>query len=141
MVDAFISMEAQQALRAIKSIAPGKSVSGLLIGHKRGRRFVVERAFPAPAGFKPSLKSLHLLDGIFEGKIIGFFQFHSDEKKERAFLQPSACGKFFLAIDSLPSGQSLLIGCLIDYDGRFELEPILVTMEEPRAKAKDEAPS
>ena len=140
-MDAFISMEAQQALRAIKSIAPGKSVSGLLLGHKRGRRFVVERAFPAPSGFKPSPKSLHLLDGIFEGKIIGFFQFHPDERKERAFLQPAACGKLFLAIDSLPSGQSLLIGCLIDYDGRFELEPIRVTLEEPQAKAKDEARS
>ncbi len=141
MMDAFISLEAQQVLRAIKSIAPGKSASGLLIGHKRGRRFIVGRAFPAPAGFKPSPKSLHLLDGIFEGKIIGFFQFRPDEKKERAFLQPSSCGKLFLTIDALPSGQSLLIGCLIDYDGRFELEQIPVTMEKPRAKAKDEARS
>ena len=140
-MDAFISLEAQQALRAIKSIAPGRSVSGLLLGHKRGRRFVVERAFPAPAGFKPSPKNLDLLDAIFEGKIIGFFQFRPDEKKERALLQPSACGKFFLTLDSLPSGQSLLIGYLIDYDGRFELEPIRVTMEEPRAKAKGKARS
>jgi len=128
-MDAFLTIEAQRTLRAVKAISPRRNAAGLLIGHKRGRRFFVEKAFPAPRGFQPSLKNLEVLDAVFEGRIIGFFRIKPGEKDERALLQPFACGKLFLAIESLSSAESILIGYLIDYDGRYVLEQIPLVLE------------
>ncbi|MDP2914542.1 MAG: hypothetical protein Q8O91_03725 [Candidatus Aminicenantes bacterium] len=128
-MDAFLTIEAQQTLRAVKAIAPRRNAAGLLIGHKRGRRFFVEKAFPVPRGFQPSLKNLEVLDTVFEGRIIGFFHVNPGEKDERTLLQPFACGKLFLAIESRSAAASVLIGYLIDYDGRYVLEQIPITLE------------
>jgi hypothetical protein len=138
-MDAFLTVGAWQMLRAVKSTALRKNVAGLLLGHKRGGRFFVEKAFPVPQGFKPSFKNLDVLDAIFEGKIIGFFHFNPGEKDERKYLQPFACGKFFLAIDSLSSGKSILIGYVIDYDGQYEFDLIPVILEKSSPK-KGRAP-
>jgi len=128
-MDAFLTIEAQQTLRAVKAISPRRNAAGILIGHKRGRRFFVEKVFPVPRGFQPSLKNLEVLDAVFEGRIIGFFRINPGEKGERAFLQPFACGKLFLAIESRSSAESVLIGYLIDYDGRYVLEQIPLVLE------------
>jgi len=128
-MDAFLTIEAQQALRAVKAISPRKSAGGLLIGHKRGRRFFVEKAFPAPSGFTPSPGSLAVLDSVFDGRIIGFFRFNPGEKDERDLLQPFACGKLFLAVESRSKAESVLIAYLIDYDGCFLLEQIPLRLE------------
>jgi hypothetical protein len=128
-MDVFLTIEAQRTLRAVKAIAPRRNAAGLLIGHKRGRRFFVEKAFPVPQGFQPSLKNLEILDAVFEGRIIGFFRINPGEKDERTLLQPFACGKLFLAIESRSSAESVLIGYLIDYDGRYVLEQIPLVLE------------
>ena len=128
-MDAFLTSEAQRTLRAVKVISSPRNAAGLLIGHKRGRRFFVEKAFPVPRGFQPSLKNLEILDAVFEGRIIGFFRIKPGEKDERSLLQQFACGKLFLAIESRSSAESILIGYLIDYDGRYVLEQIPLVLE------------
>jgi len=128
-MDAFLTIEAQQALRAAKAISPRKGAAGLLIGHKRGRRFFVEKAFPAPSGFKPTPENLTILDALFDGRIIGFFRVNPVERDERAVLRPFACGKLFLSIESRSAAESVLISYLIDYDGRFVLEHIPLELE------------
>jgi hypothetical protein len=129
-MDAFLTIEAQQTLRAVKAISPRRNAAGLLIGHKRGGRFFIEKAFPGPQGFQPTPKTLAVLDAVFEGRIIGFFRVNPGEKDERALLQPFACGKFLLTIESRSSAESLLIGYLIDYDGRYVLEQIPIVPEK-----------
>mgnify|MGYP001032597025 CR=1 FL=1 len=133
-MDAFLTVGAWQTLRAVKSASLRKNAAGLLIGHKRGGRFFVEKAFPVPCGFKPSFRNLDVLDAIFEGKIIGFFHFNPGEKDETKYLQPFACGKLFLAIDFFSSRKSVLIGYVIDYDGQYEFEPIPVILEKSSLK-------
>ena len=53
-MDAFLTIEAQQALRAVKAVSPRRNAGGLLVGHKRGKRFFIEKAFPVPQNFQPS---------------------------------------------------------------------------------------
>lgn len=135
-MDAFLTIEAQQTLRAVKAISPRRNAAGLLVGHKRGKRFFIEKAFPVPRNFQPSLKNLVILQEIFNGRLIGFFLLNPSEKDERALLQPFACGKMFLAIESRSPAESILIGYLIDYDGRYILEqiPVILEASAPRGK-------
>jgi len=124
LVDAFISREAYQALQALNLIFPGSSSEGLLIGHKRGGQFFVEKIFPSLAGFFPSLEKYNQLDQLFEGRLIGFFSFKPEEKKVKKILVPFACGKLFLKL--IPKGEKKLNiqSFVIDYEKKFFLAPI-----------------
>ena len=97
-MDAYLSQEACQSLNVINLISSSSISDGLLIGHKRGPRFFVEKILPSPPGFFPSLKKYHELDQLFNGKLLGFFSFNPDEKKIKKILAPFACGKLFLKI-------------------------------------------
>ena len=89
-----------------------------------------------PQNFQPSPKNLVILHEIFNGRIVGFFRFNPAEKDERVLLQPFACGKMFLAVESRSPAESILIGYLIDYDGRYILEQIPVILETPASRGK-----
>jgi hypothetical protein len=129
-MDAYLSQEAYQSLTALNLISPSSSSDGLLIGHKRGHRFFVEKIFPSLPGFFPSLKKYHELDQLFNGKLLGFFSFNPDEKKIKKILAPFACGKLFLEISSNQQKKMTIKSYVIDYENEFFLLPVGLTSHE-----------
>lgn len=129
-MDAYLSQEAYQSLTALNLISSSSSSDGLLIGHKRGHRFFVEKIFPSLPGFFPSLKKYHELDQLFNGKLLGFFSFNPDEKKIKKILAPFACGKLFLEISSNQQKKMTIKSYVVDYDNEFFLLPVGLTSRE-----------
>lgn len=129
-MDAYLSQEAYQSLNVINLISSSSSSDGLLVGHRRGHRFFVEKIFPSLPGFFPSLKKYHELDQFFDGKLLGFFSFNPDEKKIKKILAPFACGKLFLEISSNQQKKISIKSYVIDYENEFLLLPVKLTGRE-----------
>jgi len=71
-VDVLITRVALLELKALNALKPRPRFWGLLIGHKRGFRFIVERIFPAgEAASRPSAEGFEALDRLSEGRILG----------------------------------------------------------------------
>ena len=130
LMDAYLSHEACQSLNVINLISSSSISDGLLIGHKRGHRFFVEKTLPSLPGFFPSLKKYHELDQLFNGKLLGFFSFNPDEKKIKKILAPFACGKLFLEISSSQQKKMTIKSYVIDYENEFFLLPVGLTSQE-----------
>ncbi len=133
-MDSYLSQEAYQSLNFINMISSSSSSDGLLIGHRRGHRFFVEKIFPSAPGFFPSLKKYHELDQFFKGKLLGFFSFNPDEKKIKKILSPFACGKLFLEISSNQQKKMTIKSYVIDYENEFFLLPVKLTGREQKTK-------
>ncbi|MGD8537069.1 MAG: hypothetical protein PVF66_14575 [Candidatus Aminicenantes bacterium] len=123
-MDAYLSREAFQSLTALSLVSSNSIPDGFLIGHKRGHRFFVEKIFPSQEGFFPSLEKYQDLDKLYEGKILGFFSFRSDEKKLRKIMAPFAYRKLFLEINLKRQKEMSIKPYLIDHEKEFLLEPI-----------------
>ena len=129
-MDSYLSQEAYKTLTALSIISSSSSSDGLLIGHKRGHRFFVEKILPSLPGFFPSLKKYHELDRLFNGKLLGFFSFSPDDKKIKKILAPFACGKLFLEISSNQQKKMTIKSYVIDYENEFLLLPVKLTSRE-----------
>jgi len=129
-MDVYLSQEAYQSLAALILISSSSNSDGLLIGHKRGHRFFVEKIFPSLPGFFPSLKKYHELDQLFNGKLLGFFSFKPDEKKIKKILAPFACGKLFLEINLIQQKKMAIKSYVIDYENEFFLLPVKLTSHQ-----------
>jgi hypothetical protein len=138
-VDIFLSAAAQQTLQALSVLSPAKSASGLLLGHKRAGRFFVETAFAAPSGFRPGPDNLPALNETFLGRIVGFFLFGGGPADRRAFAQPLACGRCLVTVARRKSGDFSCRGFVVDYDGRFRLDPIRILLDKPATPRKKRA--
>jgi len=123
-MDAYLSREAYQALEALILLASRSNPGGLLLGHKRGHRYIVERVFSTPGGFSISPDKYFELDKHFEGKIIGFFMAKPEEKKIKRILAPFAYGKLFLEVNRTSQKKPDLKSFVIDYADKFFLSPI-----------------
>lgn len=123
-MDAYLAVEAHQALQALSSLSARPGLSGFLIGHKRGHRFFVERIFPLPKGFRPTLENYYSLNQLLDGKIIGFFAFPAEAKDTQQVLQPFACGKLFLSVRLSKRGSLSFQSLVVEYDGHFFAAPI-----------------
>jgi len=123
-MDAYLSREARQSLTALRLVSSNALPDGLLLGHKRGNRFFVEKILPSLKGFFPSLKKYQELDEFYEGKVLGFFSFHPDEKKIKKILAPFAYQKLFLEINLNTQKKIAIKPHVIDYDKEFFLVPI-----------------
>ncbi len=123
-MDAYLSREARQILEALSLVSSNSKSDGFLIGHKRGHRLFVEKILPSKEGFFPSLQTYHQLEEFFEGQLLGFFSFRTDEKKMSRLLAPYAYGKLFLEINSIPQNQLAITPYVVDYEKNFFLRPI-----------------
>ena len=123
-MDAYLSLEAYRLIQAL-SLGFSKSESdGLVLGHKRGHRYFVEKIFPTQEGFFPSLKRYHDLDEFFEGKILGFFSSRTDEQKLKKILAPFAYRKLVLQINLQESKKIRIKAYTVDFDNEFFLSPV-----------------
>jgi hypothetical protein len=122
-VDAYLSEEALLDLEGQALDLLSQKTSGLLLGHKRGPRFFVEKTFACRLSFFSSLKNYRALDNHFGGRIVGFYSFHSTPQKRRQLCRPFACGKLYLEIR--PGRNKLAMKpSVIDYKNSFVFRPL-----------------
>ena len=132
-MDVFIAREAEAGLRAASLVNPAESRRGLLLGHRRGPRYFVARVFPLGGRSFPSAARLRKLDGLFDGRIIGFYAARNPKPGPGDILQPFAFGKLFLRVSG-PAGRPGRLAVragVMEYDGRFFLSPIPLAGRKP----------
>ncbi len=123
-MDAYLSRESYQTLEALSLLAPRSNPTGLLIGHKRGHRYIVERILPTPSGMLISPQKYFDLDRVLDGKIIGFFSAQANDHKTKRILSPFAYGKLFLEVKRSSKSQIKVKPFVVDYAKEFFLTPI-----------------
>jgi len=133
-MDVFLSEDALLLLRAHALEGQGKDQGGLLLGHKRGQRFIVEQVYPSRGHFFPSERIYWALDRLFRGKIIGFYSFASSPKIAARVLQPFAYGKVYLRITLRPKSRWTLKPHVIEYKDSFFLLPI--ALDSPKKEKR-----
>lgn len=123
-MDAYLSREAYQALEALNLISSTANSEGLLIGHKRGHRYFVEKILPYQKSLLLAPKKYFDLDRTFDGKLIGFFSSKQDKKKIKNILAPFAYGKLYLQVHFTSQKKIAIKSFIIDYDDKFFFSPI-----------------
>lgn len=94
---------------------------GLLLGHKRGQHFFIEKVFPCRPSYFLSTHNFWALDRHFQGKIVGFYSLGKWGKRRAWLLQPFACGKVSLEVK--PGRKALkLRPALLHFHKRFYLQ-------------------
>jgi hypothetical protein len=122
-VDGYLAEEALLDLEGQALDPLAQKTAGLLLGHKRGPRFFVEKIFPCRAAFFSTLQNYRALDHHFGSRIIGFYSFDSNPRKKHQLCRPFACGKLYLEIR--PGRKKLTMkASVIDYKDKFYFRPV-----------------
>lgn len=123
-MDAYLSPEVHQLLKALTLTPSRQPWEGLITGHQIGPRYLVERAYPFPHLFSFLPQKFFELDRAFKNKLIGFWGYNLSPKKIDKILAPYAFGKLFLELSFKDSAQLRIKSFLIDYKEKFFLSPI-----------------
>lgn len=129
-MDAYLSREAHDSLLGLNLTASKTNMDGILIGHKRGQRLFVEKILPTKNGFFSSYENYLALDKHFQGSLVGFFTFKSNEKKIKKILSPFAFGQLLLNIHSTKKNKMTIKSFVIDYKKAFFLSPVDLKLPE-----------
>ncbi len=133
-MDAFLSGEASQSLEAISLAFRGLPVFGVLIGHKRDHRIIVEKALPAP-GRSPMTSELFFeLDELFEGRIVGFFGQRASRGVVKSILCPFGFGKLYLEIRPGARKGAGRRSFVVDHEKVFCLRPVPLRTDKKEGK-------
>jgi hypothetical protein len=127
-VDAYLSRDAFHLVSGLIHLSPKPNIDGLLLGHKRGHRFIVENIITTQKGFFSSSKSYLALEDHFQGKLIGFFSFSPDENKIRKILSTFAMGQLLLEVHVSSKRKVKIKSYVIDYKRNFFLSKIPLRM-------------
>ena len=132
-VDVFITPEARREIEALNALRPKPPAWGFLVGHKRGTRFFVEKAFPAAgATSPPSERDFASIDAVWPGRAIGLFAVRPSPVFRKALLGPMLYGKLFLRLGA-PAGKNSARTFIVEFDRNFILLPVAL-VETAKAK-------
>lgn len=131
-MDVYFSPESFNHLKAQAKITASAAADGLVLGHRRGPAFFVEKIFPTSRGFFSSKAKYHAIQNLYRDKLIGFFTFSPDEKKKGKILAPFACGKLYIEVCADTEKRLSIRPFLIDYEEGFFLSPL--RCKKPPAK-------
>jgi len=133
-MDVYLTEEAWQHLRAQALESPRRKAGGLLLGHRRGGRFFVEGIYPCPFGPFPSARKYWALDGVFEGKIIGFYFSGRRPLSAAGKWPPFSYNKLYLEFDPHPEKGLTLRPAVVEYSGSFHLVPAALAARSKRRR-------
>ena len=131
-MDVYLSEMARRHLRAQGLESPRRRARGLLLGHRRGGRFFVEGIYPCVFGLFPAARKYWALDGVFEGKIIGFYCSGRRTRTRAGEIPPFAYNKVYLEFDSHPDKGLVLKPAIVEYSEDFHLVPVAMAARPKR---------
>jgi hypothetical protein len=123
-MDVYLSDEARRYLKAQALEKSPGGTGGLLLGHRRGPRFFVERIYPCPLRPFLSIRKYHALSRIFDDKIVGFYSSGRRAEKRKPTFPPFAVNKLYLEFDPHPRKGLTLRPAVVEYTGFFHLVPV-----------------
>lgn len=133
-MDVYLSGEALQYLRAQALETPRRRAGGLLLGHRRGGRFFVERVCPCSFGDFPTERKYAALDQIFEGKIIGFYSSGRRAGAASGKCPVFAYDKLSLEFNFHPHKGLILRPSVVEYADAFRLVPVALAGQPKRSR-------
>jgi hypothetical protein len=122
-VDVLIAPAARLEIEALKVLRPEPSTWALLIGHKRGFRFVVEHIFPAGTGRLPDERALAGFETIWPGRVIGLLAVRPGAELKRTILGPAWYGKLVLLATG-PAREPVFRPFAVEFERKFFLDPV-----------------
>lgn len=127
-MDVLITPEARREIEALRAIRPASSTWGILIGHRRGFRFIVEKIFPTGSGRGlPDERHVAELDRVWPGRVIGLFSVRPGVAFRKAVLSPGWYGKLVLDL-GLSAQKRSIRPYIVEFKTKFFLARIpLVT--------------
>ena len=135
-MDVLLTPEARREIEVLRAIRPAPSTWGILIGHKRGFRFIVEKVFQAGSGRAlPNERALAGLDGIWPGRVIGLFAVGPEAAFRKAVLGPLWYGKLVLSL-GLRSRRPSIRPSVVEFNRKFFLQPVALA-ETGKAKTHE----
>jgi len=123
-MDVYFSPEAFSYLEAQSLIVTQQNADGIIIGHKRGQSFFVEKIVSTTKGFFPSLEKFYSLNTIYKDSIVGFYSFFTEDKKTKKILAPFGHGKLYLDIRITKSNILQIKPYSVEYDKAFFFSPL-----------------
>jgi hypothetical protein len=134
-VDVLITPEARQELEALVALRPKPGTWGALIGHRRGPRYIVEKAVAAGSpGTVPDVRTLERLDAVWPERTIGLVAFRPGPAFKKAVLGPAWHGKVLLETGG-PAGSPPLRASVVEFERRFYLDPVAIAAA-PKGKRR-----
>ncbi len=131
-VDVLIIPEAQREIDALRAFRPRPGTWGVIIGHKRGSRFIVEKVAAAGnPGTVPDERILAELDKIWPGRIIGIAAVRPDAAFLKALLGPAWYAKLVIQSSSTAKATALR-SHVVEFKRKFFFDPV------PQASAAKE---
>jgi len=121
-MDVYFTEEARRRLEILAKLASRSG--GLLIGHRRGPRYVIESFLPLPPGTAPSIEERLETESRLDGEWVGEFYLGATEDDERSMLSPAKTGKILLEIQKQPKGEIRFRARRVEYEDRFYLKDI-----------------
>jgi hypothetical protein len=132
-MDVLIIPEARREIEAMGVFKPRPGAWGVLIGHKRGPRFIVEKIFPlGNPGAAPDERLLEGLEHVWPGGTIGLVAVRPSPMLKKAALGPAWFGKLVLQITGTAKAP-VLRSSVVGFEGKFRLVPVPLA---PAAKEK-----
>ena len=132
-VDVLIIPEAEREIETLRAFRPRPGTWGVLVGHRRGSRFIVEKVAAAGnPGTAPDERILAELEEIWPGRIVGIAVVRPGAAFKKALLGPAWYAK--LVIQSLGTSKApALRACVVEFKRKFFFEPVPFA---PAAKEK-----
>ena len=133
-MDVYLSDEALQHLRAQALEMPRRRAGGLLLGHRRGGRFFVERIYPCSFREFPKEGKYYALARVFESGIIGFYSSGRRAGAAAGKWPPFTYNKLCLEFDHHPKRGLILRPSVVEYTDSFHLVPIALAGRPKRKR-------
>jgi hypothetical protein len=132
-MDVLITPEAARELEALQVFKPRPGAWGVLVGHKRGSRFIIEKAVAAGRpGTVPDEGLLAGLDAVWPGRTIGLVAVRPGAAFRKAVRGPAWYGKVVLELAG-PAASPVVRPAVVEFDRTFFLAPIDLA---PRSQEK-----
>ena len=123
-MDVLLTPEARREVEALRAFRPRPGTWGVLVGHRRGPRFIVEKIMAAGApGTVPGEELLERLDTVWPGRTVGLVAVRPGAAFKKAARGPAWYGKLVLEIAGTARAP-VLRPFVVEFERRFFLDPI-----------------